>query len=49
MVGDIFFYLGWTGGGGGGGWQLPKKLLHKEKNAKKYNAKRLTQKKQGAN
>ena len=44
MVEDI-----WTGGGGGGGGQLPRKLLHKEKAGKKYNAKRFTQKKQGAN
>ena len=51
MVGDIFLIwdgLG-MGGGGGGGGQFPKKLLHKEKAGKKYNAKRFTQKKQGAN
>ena len=55
MVGDIFFSdLGWTGGGGGGGrggggGAIAEKTPAQRKYAKKYNAKRLTQKKQGAN
>ena len=45
MVGDVFLIWDGLGVGGGGGGQLPKKLLHKEKAGKKYNAKRFTQKK----